>query len=308
MADPSAVAEKATPVPSSDDIARAEKFTRERFVHPGEEVGDALAPGSGRRHALDDALAELDAGAKVPSTQWRRHYSLLLGLERVLSEDEAHLVDGTLLNPHQVDALSGTLTALLAAAQNGTSALAARPSAAPVLAIDSDEDDEDDEDSDEEQPDYDPESQADLDEDIASDAADDPNAARRFWFEHATGAGKTVAALGFVEATRTGGVLILTHRRNLVDQFNGELNDRGYKKRICGPLLQGEDRADGPVTVETYQWFVRNAGKISDAYTIVICDEAHTALGEKTSAAIRAWTGPIFIGMTATGALIARHV
>ena len=62
------------------------------------------------------------------------------------------------------------------------------------------------------------------------------------------------------------------------------------------------------MTVETYQWFVRNAGKISDAYTIVICDEAHTALGEKTSAAIRAWTGPIFIGMTATGALIARHV
>src|SRR5205807_250504 len=63
-----------------------------------------------------------------------------------------------------------------------------------------------------------------------------------------------------------------------------------------------------PVTVETYQWFVRNAGDISSAYTIVVCDEAHTALGEKTSAAIRKWTGPIFIGMTATGALIARHV
>ncbi len=53
---------------------------------------------------------------------------------------------------------------------------------------------------------------------------------------------------------------------------------------------------------------MRNAGRISSAYTIVICDEAHTALGEKTSAAIREWTGPIFIGMTATGALIARHV
>ena len=62
------------------------------------------------------------------------------------------------------------------------------------------------------------------------------------------------------------------------------------------------------MTVETYQWFVRNAGKVSSAYTIVICDEAHTALGEKTSSAIRNWTGPIFIGMTATGALIARHV
>ena len=53
---------------------------------------------------------------------------------------------------------------------------------------------------------------------------------------------------------------------------------------------------------------MRNAGKVSDAYTIVICDEAHTALGEKTSAAIRSWSGPVFIGMTATGALIARHV
>ena len=137
---------------------------------------------------------------------------------------------------------------------------------------------------------------------------EDPNADKRFWFEHATGAGKTVAALGFVEASRTGGVLILTHRRNLVDQFNGELRDRGYRDRISAPLLGDRDAANGPVTVETYQWFVRNAGKVSDAYTIVICDEAHTALGEKTSASIRRWGGPIFIGMTATGALIARHV
>ncbi len=117
-----------------------------------------------------------------------------------------------------------------------------------------------------------------------------------------------MAALGFVEASQTGGVLILTHRRNLVDQFHGELRDRGYQKRISRPLYTGEDSPKGPVTVETYQWFVRNAGRISSAYTIVICDEAHTALGEKTSGAIRAWTGPIFIGMTATGALIARHV
>ena len=77
-------------------------------------------------------------------------------------------------------------------------------------------------------------------------------------------------------------MLILTHRRNLVDQFLGELRDRGYRKRIAPALLRGQDRADGPVTVETYQWFVRNAGNVSDAYTIVICDEAHTALGEKT--------------------------
>src|SRR3954469_19092946 len=162
MAEPSAVVEKATSsVPSAKDIERAEKFTRERFVHPGEEAADALAPGTGRRHALADALAEIDGGAKVPSTQWRRHYSLLLGLERVLSEDEARLADGTLLDPHQVDALSGTLTARAAPPQTGTSAAAARSTAAPVLAVDDDEDGEDEEED--EQPDYDPESQEDLD-------------------------------------------------------------------------------------------------------------------------------------------------
>ena len=96
-----------------------------------------------------------------------------------------------------------------------------------------------------------------------------------------------------MEGSRTGGVLILTHRRNLVDQFIGEISDRGYKDRLSPPLLDGSDHPYGPVTVETYQWFVRNAERISDAYAIVICDEAHTALGEKTSACIRNWLGPV---------------
>src|SRR3954447_26256952 len=119
MAESLPVATPATPLPTPADIARAERFTRERIVHEGEDAGVALAAGGARRRALDDALAELANGAEHPSTEWRRSYSLLLGLERVLSEDEARLVDGTLLNPHQVDALSGTLTALLAEAQRG---------------------------------------------------------------------------------------------------------------------------------------------------------------------------------------------
>jgi ribonuclease E len=350
MADSTTQAVEAASVPDPTLVKRAEVFTRERFVHEGEDAAVALAPGGARRRALDAALAEIERGEKVPTTKWRRRYALLLGLERVLSEDEPVLADGTLLNPHQVDALSGTLVALLASTQKGANGAPA-VQAAPVLAVEpepepeveahaaesesepepDDHDDEDDEpedrtpvdieieglDDEDEEPDepaeeesYDDDADEDVDEDIEEGAADDPNADKRFWFEHATGAGKTVAAMGFVEATRTGGVLILTHRRNLVDQFLGELHTRGYGKRESPPLLDGEGtgRVDGPVTVETYQWFVRNAGRISDAYTIVICDEAHTALGEKTSAAIRAWTGPIFVGMTATGALIARHV
>src|SRR5919205_1937858 len=291
MADSTSAATRAASVPDPGAIARAERFTRERFVHAGEEPADALAPGTGRRLALDSALAELEAGAEVPSTHWRRRYSLLLGLERVLSEDEPRLADGTVLNPHQVDALSGTLTALLAEAQRDGDV--PPPVAAPVLAVDEDEeevsdDGEDDLDADEFEDDdeldaavaeepqaeaYEDEPPDEVDEDVSAEGVDDPNAHKRFWFEHATGAGKTVAAMGFVEASRTGGILILTHRRNLVDQFNGELRDRGYAKRISRPLLRGDDSANGPVTVETYQWFVRNAGNISDAYTIVICDE-----------------------------------
>jgi hypothetical protein len=318
MADSTPAAAAAVPLPSSVDIERAEQFTHEKFVNSGEQVDDALAAGTARRRALDAALGELDAGAQLPSVKWRRDYSLLLGLERLLAEEEPHLADGTVLTSHQVDALSGTLIALTAEAQRQADGNGAGPNGAAALA-DEDSDRlasvgipgaEDDEEP-EEEPDDEP---LDWDEPDLDDALqlpeqpEDPNAARRFWFEHATGSGKTVAALGFVEASRTGGILILTHRRNLVDQFNGELRDRGYAKRISPPLLDGKDSASGPVTVETYQWYVRNAGRVSDAYTIVICDEAHTALGEKTSASIRRWSGPVFVGMTATGALIARHV
>ncbi|MDW5593323.1 DEAD/DEAH box helicase family protein [Conexibacter stalactiti] len=306
---------ESTSLPDARSIASAERFTRERFVHDGEEPADALAPGSARRRALDAALAEIAGGAKVPSVAWRREYSLLVGLERLLSEEEAHLADGTLLNPHQVDALSGTLTALMAEVQrtgngsNGTPQPVEEPAELASSAIPGEEDIDLDEGEPDEEPQDWQDDQGEEDDNVQlAEQPEDPNAARRFWFEHATGAGKTVAALGFVEASRTGGVLILTHRRNLVDQFHGELRERGYADRISAPLLAGQDSPRGPVTVETYQWFVRNAGRISDAYTIVICDEAHTALGEKTSGSIRQWAGPVFVGMTATGALIARHV
>ena len=311
MADSTSLVEP-SPV-SGADLKRAERFAEEPFVLNGEDADAALAPGTARRAALDAALAELDAGREDPSLGWRQSYSLMLGLERLLSEEEPHLADGTVLSAHQVDALSGTLIALESEVQsasrsngrNGNGVQEVEEVSLGEVEIEGDEEIE----TDEEPLDWDAAEEA--EEEAAEQAAvDDPGAARRFWFEHATGAGKTVAALGFVEGSRTGGILILTHRRNLVDQFLGELRDRGYRKRISGPLL-GDDEdppATGPVTVETYQWFVRNAGKVSDAYTIVICDEAHTALGEKTSGAIRQWTGPVFIGMTATGALIARHV
>jgi hypothetical protein len=312
MAETTEVAVKATSIPTSSDLSRAHEFTREEFVYEGETPDDALAPGTARRRAFDAALAEIEAGAEHPSVEWRQQFSLLVGLERVLAEEEPHLADGTVLSAHQVDALSGTLVALTAEVLSrngngrGNGAVEVAPAQLASAAIPGEEDDELDEGDEPDEPQDWDEPGADFDQ--LPEQPEDPNANRRFWFEHATGAGKTVAALGFVEASRTGGILILTHRRNLVDQFHGELRDRGYAKRISPALLRGQDATNGPVTVETYQWFVRNAGKVSGAYTIVICDEAHTALGEKTSAAIRKWREPVFVGMTATGALIARHV
>jgi superfamily II DNA or RNA helicase len=313
MAKTSEVAAPAA-VPSGADIERAAAFAREPLLLDGEGP-EALAPGTARRRALDAALKELDEGASEPSIQWRRDFSLLLGLERLLAEEPPKLRDGAELNPHQVDALSGTLTELMAeqqtAAENGAAPAPEAVVDAGGVPPDEDEEEEPEELAPDEEPqDWEDEPSPEDDDEAPreGEAADDPGAARRFWFEHATGAGKTVAAVGFIDASRTGGVLILTHRRNLVEQFIGEISDRGYKERLRPPLLGDRDDAEGPVTVETYQWFVRNHKQVSDAYSIVICDEAHTALGEKTSACIRAWTGPVFIGMTATGALIARHV
>ena len=314
MANTTDVAAETASELSEADLDRVREFSREPILLEGETIAD-LEPGTARRRAVDTALAELAEGREAPSLEWRRDYSLLLGLERLLWEPKPSLRDGAELNDHQVDALSGTLAAITAevegpegeARRNGRGN-SARGEANGEAANGEGEGGLDGE-SDLLAPDEEPQ---DWDEaetaEVVEEAPEDPGASRRFWFEHATGAGKTVAAVGFVEASRTGGVLILTHRRNLVDQFIGEISDRGYKERLSPPLLDGADHPYGPVTVETYQWFVRNAGRVSDAYSIVICDEAHTALGEKTSACIRNWTGPVFIGMTATGALIARHV
>src|SRR5439155_951100 len=120
---------------------------------------------------------------------------------------------------------------------------------------------------------------------------EDPGAVRRFRFRHPTASGKTIAAAGFVEAARTLGVLILTHRRLLVSQFNRDLTTEGYGDRIVEAVERGhEPSKPNPLTIQTYAWFARHWGDLNpEAYHLVIADEAHTALGEKTSAAIRSF-------------------
>jgi len=280
---------------------RAEAWAGEPFLREGEDPAVSLAPGTSRRSALDDALAEIEAGNRTPSPQWKVRYGLMLGLERVLAEPRPHLASGTELRRHQVDALAGMLTELIAAHEKE-----ANGNGAPVEAAPEDEEPEPEEDSTE-----DVLEESEDDEDESAFSGPDPGASRRYRFRHPTASGKTIAAAGFVEAARTLGVLILTHRRLLVTQFQRDLTDEGYGDRFCPAIESGKEPAhiSNPLTIQTYAWFARHQGSLSrDAYQLVICDEAHTALGEKTSSAIRSFPEPIYIGMTATEQLIAKQV
>jgi ribonuclease E len=282
----------------AEAAVRAEKWAGEPFIRPDEDPAVALAPEAARRRALDDAVAEMDAGLGTPSNAWRVRYGLMLGLERILSERPPRLRSGTELRRHQIDALAGMLTELIAANQksalngNGNGAVAAEE-----LAELGEEEDED-------------EPVAEEAEELEARPQDDPGAERRFRFRHPTASGKTIAAAGFVEAARTLGVLILTHRRLLVSQFTRELTAEGYGDRFEEAITKGRRvKRSNPITIQTYAWFARHVGDLDrEAYQLVICDEAHTALGEKTSAAIRSLPEPLYIGMTATEQLIAKQV
>ena len=203
----------------------------------------------------------------------------MLGLERVLAAETPATASGTALRRHQIDALTGMLTELIAATQrsaeeNGNGST--NGSVAELVEEDEDEEDVDLADEAEEA------------EEVGF-TGEDPGASRRYRFRHPTASGKTIAAAGFVEAARHLGVLILTHRRLLVDQFRRDLTTEGYGDRLTDAIEAGKEplRAD-PLTIQTYAWFARHGNELSrTAYQLVICDEAHTALGEKTSTAIR---------------------
>ena len=286
----------------SDAARRAEAWCGEPFLQNDEDPTVALAPDTARRAALDDALEEIAAGHTTPSASWRVRHGLMLGLERVLREDPPRTATGTELRRHQVDALAGMLTELIASTQRSADENGNGNGGGNGAVVEADLEDEEGED------DFDAGFVDDSTLDEARAGAD-PGAVRRYRFRHPTASGKTIAAAGFVEAARQLGVLILTHRRLLVSQFKRDLTAEGYGERFTDPILAGSLPSRNPVTVQTYAWFARHGRELDrHAYHLVLCDEAHTALGEKTSAAIRAFHEPIFIGMTATEQLLAKQV
>jgi hypothetical protein len=125
---------------------RAEAWAGEPFLRPDDDPMVSLRPGSALRRALDSASLELDAGLREPSPDWKVRYALMLGLERVLSEKPPRLASGTELRRHQVDALAGMLTELIAATEksdaNGHAANGSGAVIAEEVVEDEDEDDD----------------------------------------------------------------------------------------------------------------------------------------------------------------------
>src|SRR3989440_5155879 len=157
---------------------RAEAWAGEPFLREGEDPADALSPGTSRRRALDDALAEIEAGQRTPSPGWKVQYGLMLGLERVLAEQRPHLASGTELRRHQVDALAGMLTELIAshekeAAPNGNGN-------GSVAAVEEEEDEPGDDSAEDV---LDGEHEPDEDGEYVGP---DPGALRRYRFRHPT--------------------------------------------------------------------------------------------------------------------------
>src|SRR5262245_52588485 len=153
-----------------------------------EDPLQALAPGTARRAALDDALAEMDAGLEASSARWRVRYGLMLGLERVLTEDPAHTAAGTELRRHQVDALAGMLAELIASTQraadeNGNGNGHGPGNGAAVAEVEIDEEADDD---------YDAGYIEDEVLEVEEFTGSDPGAVRRYRFRHPTASGKTI--------------------------------------------------------------------------------------------------------------------
>ena len=116
---PEEVSAQATKDPGVEpaQLERVERWAGDRLVPVGDDPAVALAPGTAFRTAYDEALLEIEAGLASPSPEWRRRFALVLGLQRILSEDKPHLADGLELRAHQIDALAGMLAALLGDAQ-----------------------------------------------------------------------------------------------------------------------------------------------------------------------------------------------
>lgn len=130
--------------------------------------------------------------------------------------------------------------------------------------------------------------------------------AKRTWVDAPTGSGKTIMFSAIAEAIG-GSALVLVPRRNLAEQ-TADAFERFFpdvRVHLDGPGAAGL----AGVTITTYQATLRHAESMNwDALDLVICDEAHTALGAQTRRLLDLAENAVIIGFTATGSTTTGHV
>jgi superfamily II DNA or RNA helicase len=128
----------------------------------------------------------------------------------------------------------------------------------------------------------------------------------RTWVDAPTGSGKTVMFCALAAAVDHVGC-VLVPRRNLAEQTAA-----GFARHFPSVPVH----TDGPeaigrpgVAICTYQAALRHADRIDwDAVTLLICDEAHTALGAQTRRMLDRARHAVIVGFTATGSTTTGHV
>ncbi len=140
-------------------------------------------------------------------------------------------------------------------------------------------------------------------DDLASRLA---HGVRRSWVDAPTGSGKTVMFCALAAAL-DGSACVLVPRRNLAEQTIA-----GFARHFPSVKVheEGPDAIGQPgVAICTYQAALRHASRIQwDDLTLLVCDEAHTALGAQTRLLLDRATNAVIVGFTATGATTTGHV
>jgi len=140
-------------------------------------------------------------------------------------------------------------------------------------------------------------------DDLASRLA---HGVRRTWVDAPTGSGKTVMFCALAAAV-DGSACVLVPRRNLAEQ-----TIVGFERHFPSVKVndEGPDAIGQPgVAICTYQAALRHAERINwDDVTLLVCDEAHTALGAQTRLMLDRAKNAIVVGFTATGATTTGHV
>lgn len=131
---------------------------------------------------------------------------------------------------------------------------------------------------------------------------DDP----RGYISLPTGVGKTVLFTEFVKATglRT---LVLTPTQLLLRQTEDAFGKFAGDEDVSVGTVYAHAKDDSqPITITTYASFVRHAQNEGSPYLdpsnydVVILDEAHRAMGEETTRALKKFPNIVQVGLTAT--------